>query len=123
MGVKKSGYVRDEQGERVLGQPMASRWLEMETHPARAWSDQRYRDYERAARRVNPFYFPNSDPNWERAMAAAGDASLARWRRRYPERLRDAGDLERAAATPVPDNDDADLADNAMNLRRRVMGQ
>ena len=35
--------------------------------------------------------------------------------------LRRRRDLERAAATPVPDDDD--LADNAMNLRRRVMGQ
>ena len=51
--------------------------------------------------------------------------AAARWRGRYPERLRDAGDLERAlaqaAATPVPDDDD--LADNTMNLRRRIMGQ
>ena len=49
----------------------------------------------------------------------------ARWHRRYPQGMRDAGDaeraLERAAATPVPDDDD--LADNTMNLRRRIMGQ
>ena len=56
----------------------------------------------------------------------------ARWHRRYPQWMRDAGDAERdagdaeralahAAATPVPDDDD--LADNTMNLRRRIMGQ
>ena len=92
----------------------------METHPARAWSDQRYRDYEQAARTANPWIFTPVQ-NYEREMAARGEANLARWRRRYPERLRDAGDLERAAATPVPDDDD--LADNTMNLRRRIMGQ
>ena len=124
MGVKKSGYVRDEDGDRVVGQTMGPRWLEMETHPARAWSDQRYRDYELQARRDTIFFAlrPLTDPNWYAHAYALEDAQAARWRRTYPERLRDAGALEQAAATPVPD-EDADLADNTMNLRRRIMGQ
>ena len=130
MGVKKSGYVRDEDGNLVVGQTLQPRWLEMETHPARAWSDQRYRDYERRARYDS---FPRfaaqtgldeatTPPReYRRAVQEFMDRSVAAFHRRYPERLRDAGDLERAAATPVPDDDD--LADNTMNLRRRIMGQ
>ena len=128
MGVKTSGYRRDEQGDWQIGQRMNSG---VELWPALAWSDQRYRDYERRARYDS---FPRfaaqtgldeatTPPReYRRAVQGFMDRSVAAFRRRYPERLRDAGDLERAAATPVPDDDD-DLADNAMNLRRRVMGQ
>ena len=125
MGVKKSGYVRDEQGNRVVGQQMRPGWLEDVTRPARAWSDTRYRDYERQAQRdlaemrtATPFDYRRYPPRWR----AWGDAEIAAIP--VPEdddTLRHRSDLERAAATPVPDDDD--LADNAMNLRRRVMGQ
>ena len=129
MGVKTSGYRRDEQGDWQIGQRMNSG---VELWPALAWSDQRYRDYERRARYDS---FPRfaaqtgldeatTPPReYRRAVQEFMDRSVAVWRRSHPERLRDAGDLERAAATPVPDDDDADLVDNAMNLRRRVMGQ
>ena len=128
MGVKKSGYRRDEQGDWQIGQRMNSG---VELWPALAWSDQRYRDYERRARydtfpqfaaRTGLDEATTPRPEWNRAVQGFMDRSVAVWRRSHPERLRDAGDLERAAATPVPD-DDADLADNTMNLRRRVMGQ
>jgi len=127
MGVKTSGYRRDEQGDWEIGQ----RNNAGVDYPALAWSDQRYRDYERRARYDS---FPRfaaqtgldeatTPPReYRRAVQEFMDRSVAAFRRRYPERLRDAGDLERAAATPVPD-DDADLADNTMNLRRRIMGQ
>ena len=127
MGVKKSGYRRDEQGDWQIGQRMNSGV----DYPALAWSDQRYRDYERRARYDSfPRFAAQTGldeattprPEWNRAVQRFMDRSVAVWRRSHPERLRDAGDLERAAATPVPDDDD-DLADNAMNLRRRVMGQ
>ena len=126
MGVKTSGYRRDEQGDWQIGQRMNSGV----DYPALAWSDQRYRDYERRARYDS---FPQfaaqtgldeatTPPReYRRAVQEFMDRSVAAFRRRYPERLRDAGDLERAAATPVPDDDD--LADNTMNLRRRIMGQ
>ena len=127
MGVKKSGYRRDEQGDLQIGQRMNSGV----DYPALAWSDQRYRDYERRARYDS---FPRfaaqtgldeatTPPReYRRAVQEFMDSSVAAFHRRYPERLRDAGDLERAAAPPGPDDDD-DLADNTMNLRRRIMGQ
>ena len=108
MGVRKSGYVRNEQGERVLGQGMTPSL----DHPATAWSDQRYRDYEQRVRRDS---FPGFDNPSPAVVRGRQDADVAAWRRTYPERLRDAGDLERAAAIPVPD-------DNMMNLRRRMTG-
>jgi len=121
MGLKTSGFVTDEQGERVLGQAIGNRVID---GPLRAivWSDQRYRDYERRSREdamIGAFTQGSRDPlGYQRAVDA-------RWHRRYPQGMRDAGDaeraLERAAATPVPDDDD--LADNTMNLRRRIMGQ
>ena len=126
MGVKTSGYRRDEQGDWEIGQ----RNNAGVDYPALAWSDQRYRDYERRARYDS---FPRfaaqtgldeatTPPReYRRAVQEFMDSSVAAFHRRYPERLRDAGDLERAAATPVPDDDD--LADNTMNLRRRIMGQ
>ena len=101
MGLKKSGYVRDEQGDRVVGQQMRPGWLEDVAHPARAWSDTRYRDYERQA---------------QRDLAEMRTATPMDYRR-YPPRWRAAGDAE-VAAIPVPEDND-----NAMNLRRRVMGQ
>ena len=122
MGLKTSGFVTDEQGERVLGQAIGNRVID---GPLRAivWSDQRYRDYERQARSDAVM---RSYTEGARKPLAYQSEAAARWRGRYPERLRDAGDLERAlaqaAATPVPDDDD-DLADNTMNLRRRIMGQ
>ena len=82
MGLRKSGFVRNELGNWVSGQSM------VQANPPTAWSDERVDDY-----------------------------------RRWREILRRRMALERAAATPVPDDDDADLVDNAMNLRRRVMGQ
>ena len=127
MGVKKSGYTRDEQGDWQVGQRMVTAY----DYPALAWSDQRYSDYERRARydtfpqfaaRTGLDEATTPRPEWNRAVQGFMDRSVAVWRRSHPERLRDAGDLERAAATPVPDDDD-DLADNAMILRRRVMGQ
>ena len=129
MGLKKGGYIGDEQGDWQVGQRMVTAY----DYPALAWSDQRYRDYERRAR-YQYHSFPQfaaqtgldeatTPPReYRRAVQEFMDSSVAAFHRRYPERLRDAGDLERAAATPVPDDDD-DLADNAVNLRRRVMGQ
>ena len=121
MGLKTSGFITDEQGERVLGQAIGNRVIDGRLE-AIAWSDRRYRDYERRARedaKIGAFTEGSRDPlGYQRAVNA-------RWHRRYPQGMRDAGDaeraLERAAATPVPDDDD--LADNAMNLRRRIMGQ
>ena len=128
MGLQKSWYIRDEQGDWQVGQRMITAY----DYPALAWSDQRYRDYERRAR-YDPFpqfaaqtgldEATTPPREYRRAVQEFMDRSVAAFRRRYPARLRDAGDLERAAATPVPDDDDADFADNAMNLRRRVMGQ
>ena len=121
MGLKTSGFVTDEQGERVLGQAIGNRAIDGRRE-AIAWSDQRYRDYERQARGDAVM---RSFTEGARNPLAYQNQAAARWRGRYPERLRDAGDLERAlaqaAATPVPD--DEDLSDNTMNLRRRIMGQ
>ena len=95
---------------------------------AGAWSDPRYREYERARRRDTFSGFDNPSPA---VYQARQDFAVAGWRRMYPERHRDAGDLERATATPVP-LDDRDLLehaasipvpeddDNVMNLRRRI---
>ena len=122
MGLKTSGFVTDEQGERVLGQAIGNRVIDGRLQ-AIAWSNQRYRDYERQARGDAVM---RSYTEGARKPLAYQSEAMARWYRRYPERLRAAGDLERAleqaAATPVPDDDD-DLADNTMNLRRRIMGQ
>ena len=120
MGLKTSGFITDEQGERVLGQAIGNRVIDGRLE-ATSWSDRRYRDYERRAREdamIGAFTQGSRDPlGYQRAVDA-------RWHRRYPP-MRDAGDEERAlahaAATPVPDDDD--LADNTMNLRRRIMGQ
>ena len=128
MGLKTSGYRRDEQGDWQVGQRMNSGV----DYPALAWSDQRYRDYERRARYDTSPQFAartgldeaTTPPReYRRAVQEFMDRSVAAFRRRYPLSLRDAGDLERAAATPVPGDDDADLADHTMNLRRRIMGQ
>ena len=121
MGLKTSGFVTDEHGERVLGQAIGNRVIDGRLE-ATAWSDRRYRDYERRAREdamIGAFTERSRDPlGYQRAADA-------RWHRRYPQWMRDAGDaeraLERASAIPVPDDDD--LADNTMNLRRRIMGQ
>ena len=121
MGLKTSGFDTDEAGERVLGQAIGNRVIDG-TLRAIVWSDQRYRDYERQAR--GDAVMRSYTEGAPEPLAYQSEAA-ARWRGRYPERLRDAGDLERAlaqaAATPVPDDDD--LADNTMNLRRRIMGQ
>ena len=122
MGLKTSGFVTDEHGERVLGQAIGNRVIDGRLE-ATAWSDRRYRDYERRAREdamIGAFTQGSRNPvRYQRVVEE-------RWHRRYPEHFRDAGDVERAlahaAATPVPDDDD-DLADNTMNLRRRIMGQ
>ena len=120
MGLKTSGFVTDEHGERVLGQAIGNRVIDGPLQ-ATAWSDRRRSDYERRSREdamIGAFTQGSRDPRgYQRAVSE-------RWHRRYPQ-MHDAGDaeraLERAAATPVPDDDD--LADNTMNLRRRIMGQ
>ena len=81
MGLRKSGFVRNEQGDWVSGQSM------VQANPPTAWSDERVDDY-----------------------------------RRWREILRRRMALETAAATPVPDDNDADLDTNVMNLRRRIVG-
>ena len=120
MGLKTSGFITDETGERVLGQAIGNRVIDGPLQ-ATAWSDRRRSDYERRSREdamIGAFTQGSRDPlGYQRAVDA-------RWHRRYPQ-MHDAGDAERAlahaAATPVPDDDD--LADNTMNLRRRIMGQ
>ena len=87
-------------------------WLE--ENQARAWSDQRYRDYRRKAQ-IDSYAAAGLDDPAPDVHQARQSTLASRWRRVYPERLRDAGDLERAAAIPVPD-------DNRMNLYRRIAG-
>ena len=106
MGVRKSGYTRNEQGNWVPNADMAPGLAET-LEPAVAWSDRRYRDYEQ---RVRQDTFPGFDNPSPAVVRGRQDAAVATWRRTY--RL---GDLERAASTPVPD-------DNMMNLRRRMTG-
>ena len=103
MGLKTSGFVTDEHGERVLGQAIGNRVIDGPLQ-ATAWSDRRRGDYERRARgdaMMGAFTEGSRDPlGYQRAVNA-------RWHRRYPQ-MRDAGDVEPAAAASRGGLDPAD---------------